>query len=250
MFATLTHKGKTYKAELSAPIDISIPLRAGDENVSAWYVDPVKIEPVRMGDWVGDVNQGASVNFRNVSFNPHGNGTHTECVGHISKENYSINQCLKKFFFIAELITVLPEELPNGDFVITLKHIKKMLEGKTPEAIVIRTLSNPVSKINAHYSNTNPPFLHHDVALYLHEQGIDHLLIDMPSVDKEKDDGKLLSHHAFWQYPQNTQLQRTITELIYVPNQIMDGTYLLNLQIASFENDASPSKPVLYRMLM
>ena len=51
-----------------------------------------------MGDWVGDVKQGGSVNFRNISFNPHGNGTHTECVGHISKEDFSINQCLKKFF--------------------------------------------------------------------------------------------------------------------------------------------------------
>ena len=36
--------------------------------------------------------------------------------------------------------------------------------------------------------------------------------------------------------------------MIYVPNDIDDGMYLLNLQIASFENDASPSKPVLYRV--
>jgi hypothetical protein len=27
-----------------------------------------------------------------------------------------------------------------------------------------------------------------------------------------------------------------------------DGTYLLNLQIAPFENDASPSKPVIYKV--
>jgi hypothetical protein len=31
-------------------------------------------------------------------------------------------------------------------------------------------------------------------------------------------------------------------------NEVKDGTYLLNLQIA-FENDASPSKPVLYAIL-
>lgn len=248
MISKITHKGKSYNVDLDKPIDISIPLRTGKENVNAWYCNPVTIEPVRMGDWVGDVKQGGSVNFRNIQFNPHGNGTHTECVGHISKEDYSINQTLKKFFFIAELITVLPEELENGDKVITRKHIENCLGEKRPEAIIIRTLDNHISKINKQYSNTNPPYLLHDAAKLIDELGIDHLLIDLPSVDREVDDGKLLAHHAFWQYPENTQLQRTITEMIYVPNTVFDGTYLMNLQIASFENDASPSKPLLFQM--
>lgn len=250
MFATISHKGKTYKVDLSIPIDISIPLRAGEKNVNAWYVPPVRIEPVVMGDWIGEVNKGAPVNFRNVFFNPHGNGTHTECVGHISKENYSVNQSLKEFFFIAELVSVLPEERADGDFVITKKIIQNVLGDKTPEAIVIRTISNPVSKMNMHYSDTNPAYLHHEAADFIQSIGIKHLLIDMPSVDKEKDDGKLLAHHAFWQYPHNTQLDRTITELIYIPNTVFDGPYLLNLQMASFENDASPSKPVLYQLVL
>jgi arylformamidase len=248
MISKITHKGKGYNVDLSKPIDISIPLRAGEENVNAWYSPAVKIEPVRMGDWVGDVKQGGSVNFRNIFFNPHGNGTHTECVGHISKEDYSINQCLKTFFFIAELITVLPDELSNGDLVITKQHIENCLGEKRPEALVIRTLDNSLSKINKKYSNTNPPYLAYEAAEWIDLLGIDHILIDLPSVDKEVDGGKLAAHHAFWQYPHNTKLHRTITEMIYVPNNVFDGTYLLNLQIASFENDASPSKPVLYQM--
>ncbi len=248
MVSKITHKGKSYNVDLDKPIDISIPLRTGKENVNAWYCNPVIIEPVRMGDWVGDVKQGGSVNFRNIQFNPHGNGTHTECVGHISKEDYSINQTLKKFFFIAEVVTVLPDELENGDKVITRKHIENCLGEKRPEAIIIRTLDNHISKINKQYSNTNPPYLLYDAAKLIDELEIDHLLIDLPSVDKEVDDGKLASHHAFWQYPENTQLQRTITEMIYVPNTVYDGTYLLNLQIASFENDASPSKPLLFQL--
>lgn len=248
MIAKISHKGKTYQADLGKPIDISIPLRPGEENVSAWYVQPVKIEPVQNGDWIGDVNKGGSVNFRNITFNPHGNGTHTECVGHISKENYTINKSLTKFFFVAELITILPHELENGDNVITRTHLQNTIEKKRPEAVVIRTLDNSITKLNRHYSNTNPPYLTEDAALLLHEFGVDHLLIDLPSVDKEVDGGKLLAHHAFWQYPHQTKLNRTITEMIYVPNTIFDGTYLLNLQIASFENDASPSKPVLYQL--
>jgi arylformamidase len=250
MFCNINHKGKTYKVDFDQPIDISIPLRSGAENVSAWYVDPVKIEPVHMGEWVGEVKQGAAVNFRNISFNPHGNGTHTECVGHISNEDHSINQCLQKFFFTAELITLLPEERSGGDRVITKKQLEIMLQGKQPEAVVIRTLSNPPEKINAQYSKTNPPYLLEEAALYLHECGVSHLLIDLPSVDKEVDGGKLLAHRAFWQYPAHTQFHRTITELIYVPNYVMDGLFILNLQIASFENDASPSKPVLYRVVL
>lgn len=248
MISKITHKGKSYNVDLNQPIDISIPLRTGKENVNAWYSNPVSIEPVRMGDWIGDVKQGGSVNFRNIMFNPHGNGTHTECVGHISKEDYTINQTLKKFFFMAELITILPDELENGDKVITKKHIENCLEEKRPEAIIIRTLDNHISKINKQYSNTNPPYLLEEAAKYIDALGIDHLMIDLPSVDKELDDGKLLAHHAFWQYPQNTQLHRTITEMIYVPNTVYDGTYLLNIQIASFENDASPSKPLLFQL--
>lgn len=248
MIAKISHKGKTYQTDLSKPIDISIPLRTGEENVSAWYVSPVKIEPVQNGDWIGDVNKGGSVNFRNITFNPHGNGTHTECVGHISKENYSINKSLTTFFFVAELITILPHELENGDKVITKTHLQNVLENKRPEAIIIRTLDNGIAKINRQYSNTNPPYLTEDAALLIHEFGVDHLLIDLPSVDRELDGGKLLAHHAFWQYPHQTKLNRTITEMIYVPNTVFDGTYLLNIQIASFENDASPSKPILYQL--
>lgn len=250
MFVTINHKGKTYKTDLDKPIDISIPLRASKENVSAWYVSPPRFEPVRNGDWVGDVNQGGSVNFRDIFFNPHGHGTHTECVGHISKESFTINQHLKHFFFLAELVTVLPQEESNGDFVITRKIMENVLGDKHPEAIVIRTLSNPVSKMNMQYSNTNPAFIHHEAMKFIVDRGIEHLLFDMPSVDKEKDDGKLLAHHAFWEYPHNTKAQRTITELIYVPNTVLDGSFLLNLQIASFENDASPSKPVLYQLVL
>ena len=85
-----------------------------------------------------------------------------------------------------------------------------------------------------------------DMISKLREKGIDHLLIDLPSVDREQDNGQLLAHHAFWNYPEQTRLQSTITEFIYVPNEVADGMYLLNMQIAPFENDASPSKPVLY----
>ena len=226
-----------------------MPLSTNLDATCAWYVDPMKLEPVVMGDWIGDVTKGGSVNFRNIMFNPHGNGTHTECVGHISKEFYTINKSLKRFVFVAELITVLPTKLENGDFAISRKQIETALNDITkPEAIIIRTLSNGSNKLHTNYSNTNPPFILKDAIEYLNELGVRHLLIDMPSIDKEQDGGKLEAHHAFWNYPNKVELEKTITEMIYVPNEINDGTYILNLQIAPFENDASPSKPILYKI--
>ncbi|WP_317897917.1 cyclase family protein [Aurantibacillus circumpalustris] len=249
MIATIFHAGKEYKIDFFKPIDISIPLVADKSCVSAWYVEPMSLEPVVMGDWIGDVNQGGSVNFRNIKFNPHGNGTHTECVGHISKEFYTINKNLNRFMFVAEVITVLPQVLDSGDFVITRKQLETLLsERGKPEAIVIRTLSNGLNKLTVNYSNTNPPYVLKEAIDFLNELGVVHLLIDMPSIDKESDGGKLEAHHAFWNYPQDAQLHKTITEFIYVPNEIEDGTYILNLQIAPFENDASPSKPILYKV--
>ena len=75
-----------------------------------------------------------------------------------------------------------------------------------------------------------------------------HLLIDLPSVDRELDGGKLVFHHAFWQVPIDPQFDKTITELIYVNDSIKDGSYILEIQTAPFENDASPSRPILYEI--
>ena len=134
------------------------------------------------------------------------------------------------------------------DLVITAKQIEKLVKAEEVEALVIRTLPNSIFKRSMHYSHTNWAYLEEEAAKYIRECGIKHLLIDLPSVDREKDEGRLLAHKAFWNYPKNTRHDATITELIYVPAKIDDGQYFLNLQIASFENDATPSKPVLYKI--
>ena len=123
MLIQLLHEGQSLSADLSAPIDLSIPLTAGPETVNAWYCDPVKIEPVVMGSWVGDVNRGGSVNFRNVFLNPHGNGTHTECVGHISREGHSLNNELKNFFAWASVISVTPQVSDRKSTRLNSSHI-------------------------------------------------------------------------------------------------------------------------------
>ena len=250
MIATINN----FQVDLSKPLDISIPLSNTDENPLAWYLEKPEIEPVKSGECIGKVSEGSSTNFNNIFFNPHGHGTHTECLGHITKEFYSINNCLKQFFFKAELISITPE-FQNGDWIITVDQINKALNGRLSEALVIRTLTNLEDKKNKKYSHTNPPYLSELAALYIKNLQIKHLLIDLPSIDREEDEGKLLAHKAFWNIKNvnnlnsDARMDCTITEMIFVNDTIQDGAYFLNLQIASFENDASPSKPILYAIV-
>lgn len=227
-------------------IDISIPYRTTPEATSAWYVGPIKIDPVRMDGFVGSVAEGGSVNFRDITLNPHGNGTHTECVGHISNEVYSVNQHLKTWFFKALLISIEPEQ-SGEDQVITLDQIISAVGKHRPEALIIRTLPNEESKLHRNYSNSNPAYLNVKATEWIRERGIEHLLLDLPSVDRENDGGALAAHRAFWNYPDEPRFSATITELIFVPSEVADGEYILNLQVAPIENDASPSRPVLIK---
>ena len=248
MLATVLYNSKRHQIDLTKPIDISIPLRASKDNVNAWYIDEPEIKAEEVDGAIISVEMGASVNFNSIYFNPHAHGTHTECLGHITKEVHSINKNLTQFFFFAELISVAPERY-GDDFVISKKQLQFAIGNKKRDAIIIRTMPNTKEKLCLHYSHTNWPYLLEEAIIYLRSKDIKHLLIDLPSVDKEKDNGELLCHHAFWNTGGNIRKDATITELIYVPNRVKDGTYFLNIQIAPFENDASPSKPVLYQIL-
>jgi arylformamidase len=239
------------KIDISKGIDCSIPLSASDTNPRAWYVDPPVMEPVRANGWIGAVNQGGSVNFRNIFFNPHGHGTHTECLGHITNEIFSINSLEIPVFMEVEVVSILPQEVLHTDGlidkVIRKNQLKERVTSKKIEALIIRTLPNDETKKTSNYSDTNPPYLEEKLVEFLNELGVKHLLVDLPSVDREKDNGLLAFHHSFWGVPTKPDYSRTITELCYVPSSLVDGTYYLNLQTAPFENDATPSRPVLFK---
>ncbi|NNF01439.1 MAG: cyclase family protein [Bacteroidia bacterium] len=247
MIAIIQLGNKSCTIDLNKPIDISIPLQNGGKNPKAWYAPDPSYKPLHAGDFTGSLKQGSPVNFFNVFFNPHGNGTHTECAGHIiDDEDLTINQCLRTFFFEAQLVSIEPE-IKSSDKVITVEQVKDIID-PTVKALIIRTLPNNDDKLLRNYSGRNPCYLDQLATQHLVDIGIEHLLIDLPSVDRELDEGKLLSHHTFWQTDGNLRKQATITEFIYVNEYIKDGKYMLNLQITSMELDASPSKPVLYKI--
>lgn len=247
MQTTIQLENEKVIIDLSQPLDISIAVQH-NAGVGAWYIDQPQINHVEVDGYVGNVKLGGSTNFNNVHFNPHSHGTHTECIGHITPDFHSVHKALEKTFFKAQLFSITPQQL-GEDQVITPQHFIDLQDGV--EAVIIRTLpNNDVEKKQKNYSNSNPPYVLEEVMLRFRESGIKHLLIDLPSVDKEQDNGALLAHKAFWDYNGAQRLHATITELIYVPDLVKDGLYMMDLQIAPLENDAAPSRPILYKIAL
>lgn len=241
-----------FTVDLEEHYDLSLRIQAA--GVKAWYVSDPNIRPVRGDGFVGSVAEGGSVNFFDIDFNPHGHGTHTECIGHISQEKESLEE-LDQYHFTAVLVSLKPSKVgpkdfelaEDGDVWISAKQLQQALGGAKPQAVIIRTLPNSTQKKDINYSGTNPCYFEPAALAWLEEIGVNHILVDLPSVDREHDQGKLLAHRAFWKTSRNeNNAFRTITELIYVPDAAKDGWYWLNLMISAFDNDAQPSRPVIY----
>ena len=234
-------KDRTFQVDMQKGHFIGIPLDHIHGQPNAFFAPLYEAGPHKVGTWIGDTREGASVNFYDLRLNPHGNGTHTECVGHIATERYSVHQTLGSGFWIAQLISVFPTQTENGDRVIDQLDWEEGVE-----AIILRTLPNHEDKKKRNYSGTNPPYLHAGIARKMADDNVLHLLLDLPSVDREEDAGALAAHKAFWSYPDQPRKNATISEMIYVDNVIPDGLYLLEIQMPALELDASPSRPYIY----
>src|SRR4029077_6354046 len=128
-----------------------------------------------------------------------------------------------------------------GDRLITRRALENRWPATTaplePRALVIRTLPNRPDKQHQDYSDSTPPYLSREAAELLIERGIEHLVVDLPSLDRAHAEGRLSAHRLFFGLPpgsvalaQATRARATITELAYIPDTITDGPYLLELQ--------------------
>jgi kynurenine formamidase len=239
-------KGQEYEADLSSGHDISLGI-SPDGSTSCFGAAPPVYHPMKGEGWIARVSEGGSVNAFEVSFNPHAHGTHTECLGHISKQHHHLEDVDVASHFISKLITLEPKS-DGGDKCITREMIRNVLGDEGEEsAVIIRTLPNTKAKKGRNYTGADPAYLEADAVEWLVERGIMHLLIDLPSVDPESDGGALKAHKAFWNWPTFEGREKaTITELVYIDDKIGDGLFLLNLQRASFHLDCAPSRPILH----
>ncbi|MGB0432504.1 MAG: cyclase family protein, partial [Bacteroidia bacterium] len=168
-------------------------------------------------------------------------GTHTECIGHVSKEYIKTTDIEIPTHFSARLITVNSTNYISAQDLAFLKS-----ESKTT-GLIIRTTPNTIEKTEKNYTGVSSVFIHPDAMKIITEIGIDHLIVDLPSVDHESDPN-LQSHKIFWELSSGKISSKTITELVYIPNNVKDGLYLVNLMLPNMHCDAVPSKPILYSL--
>jgi kynurenine formamidase len=254
---------KKYTINFTKGNNISIPLNFNGEQPNTYGVDKASSRPYQDGTFIGDTRKGGPCNFETYSFTPHCNGTHTECIGHITDERIDISSSLKEEMIPATLISIKSKftsekykpDLNSEDLVITKEDLEKQLGKVIPEflrALIIRTLPNSESKKRRDYMKNPPTFFSIDAMQYIVGLGVQHLLVDIPSVDRLLDNGILSAHNVFWETLDkvfNTKAKnKTITELIFISDEIKDGNYILNLQIPAFVSDAAPSRAIIYKI--
>ena len=244
----LDHHGHTWTAS-GKPHDLSVPVNPYTGLPRAWYKGPASAQPVRSSGWIGSVAEGGSVNFRDITFNPHAHGTHTETREHVQDAFQPIDALARSgelpFLMTALLLDAQPESR-GSDHVVPLSVIEAQqarIGQLRPMAVILRCTTGAVL---IDWSDTNPPYLDDGFAEFLLEEGVQHLLLDLPSVDREVDGGVLRAHHAFFGDGPTARKDATISELLCVPKELIEGPGLLAMQVSPFINDAAPSRPVFF----
>lgn len=270
MKISLTSSKNIYHSDTDAGLDISIPMLFNGAQPNTYGVPPASAQAYRDGSFVGDTREGGSCNFETYTLTPHCNGTHTEGIGHLTRARVQIALNPSESFIPACLLSAQPQSpaetkdtytpaLNPEDLVITLASIQDALSGikdwRDCPAIIIRTLPNLADKKSRNYMEQSPAFFSHEAMRFLASENFVHLLTDLPSLDRLFDEGLLSNHRIWWNLPSADAsldaryTHRTVTEMIFAPDTIPDGIYLLNLQIAPFVGDASPSRPVLFPLI-
>lgn len=279
--ATLSVGNREVSIDLSKPVSLAIELRFSAQSGQPRHfgAPPASSRPFAVPGFSGSVEHGASCNCQTLTLTPHCNGTHTECVGHLTREPADAYSIVPFGLLPALLLSVEPSEAKPGgesteptpqpgDSLITKSAIleswanansnanTKTPADFAPSALVIRTLPNSPDKQHRDYTGQMPPYLSREAASLLVERGIEHLIVDLPSIDRSHDEGRLTAHRIFFGLPrgsttltQATRPRSTVTELAFIPDATPDGPYLLELQVPAFRGDAVPSRPLLYRLL-
>lgn len=245
--------------DLSRPVSLARELDFHREQPQHFGAPAATSQPYRAPGFSGSVADGASCNCEVISVIPHCNGTHTESAGHLTREPLDANRVVPPGLLPALLISVVPvaaievseasDPRPQPeDFLITRAAIESAWPAQTPfapQALIIRSSRAPAL-----------PYLSRDAAQAIVQHGIEHLVVDLPSLDREHDAGHLTAHRVFFGLPSGVsslqQVKRpgaTVTELAHIPQDLADGPCLLELQIPAWRGDAVPSRPLLYPLL-
>ena len=258
--------GRSFQVDFGQALSLAIPLDFAGPQPACFGAPRAESNPLRRGGFTGDTRLGGSCNCEVLTLAPHCNGTHTECVGHVTDERVAISERLAGGVQLAQLVTVEPvpaeaiaedsDPRPGpGDRLVTAAALERAAAGNPgprPAALVVRTLREG-SPLRAYEGAAPAPYLSRQAAEWIVARGIETLVLDLPSADRADDGGKLTAHRVFFGLPPGSRdahaasrPRASITELAWIPAGIADGYYLLDLQIPPFLSDAAPSRPLLF----
>ena len=259
--------GRRFWVNFARPVSIAIPLDFRGPQPACFGAPPAESRPLRAGGFVGDTRAGGSCNCELVTLAPHCNGTHTECVGHVTDERIAVSERLPGGVALALVVSIAPvaaagaaedsDPRPEpGDRLVTAAALDAACArhaGPEHAALVVRTTREGDAPHRAYQGPAPAPYLSRQAAAWLVERGIETLVLDLPSADRAADGGRLTAHRIFFGLPPGSRdaaaarrPRATITELAWVAPGVADGWYLLDLQIPPFLADAAPSRPLLY----
>jgi kynurenine formamidase len=240
--------------DYARPLDLSIPLHFDGPQPAFFSDSPASAAPLRAGAFTGAVHSGASCNCAVLTIAPHCHGTHTECVGHLTRDAFGLAELPPPVPLVARLLSVTPEH--RGEERVITRQLLESAAGPGGEwpALVVRTLPNDPDKRVRTYRGPSPaPWFETAAMQWIVERGVVSLVVDTPSLDRADDGGRLAAHRAYWGLPvgarrarEASRPQALVTELAYIDDAIGDGDYWLSLQFPAFASDAAPSRPVLY----
>jgi len=275
----------SYQVNMTSSWSLAIPVNFNQpkQQPNHFSANAALAKPMQAGGFIGDTKQGGSCNVNELTINPHCNGTHTESIAHIcdfsmddiieeagNSENRALTlaQLSLPALMPCAVISITSElaisttenyspDFEEHDLIISRSALKQALayyHDEQLQALVIRTLPNTNNKCHQAYNSDNQPaFFSLEAILYLNERGVEHLVVDVPSIDRLHDDGLMTCHHLFWQVDEgshqvnaNSLVNKTITEMAFVADEIPDDFYFINIQTPAFHNDAAPSRPVLF----
>jgi kynurenine formamidase len=258
--------GRRLRVDFGKPVSLAIPLDFAGAQPSCFGAPRAAARPLAAGDFVGDTRTGGSCNCEVLTLAPHCNGTHTECVGHVTDDRVAVADRVTGGVALARVVTVAPaaagdtsedsDPAPRpGDRLVTAASLRGALgreDGPAATALVVRTQAGG-DPHRAYLGPSPAPYLTRQAAAFLVDAGIETLVLDLPSADRAEDGGRLTAHRIFFGLPPGSRRagdalrpRASITEFAWVPPDLADGLYLLDLQLPAFRSDAAPSRPLLY----
>lgn len=258
--------GRSFRVDFGKPMSLAIPLDFAGPQPSCFGAPRAASSPLQGGGFTGDTRAGGSCNCEVLTLAPHCNGTHTECVGHVTDERVAVSERVAGGIELARLVTVAPVSASDsaedseprpapGDRLVTAAALAESagrIPGPRATALVVRTQAGGEA-LRAYEGPAPAPYLSRQAAAWLVASGIETLVLDLPSADRADDGGRLTAHRVFFGLPPGSRDARaagrpraSITELAWIGADIADGYYLLDLQIPAFVSDAAPSRPLLY----